>query len=237
LTLATEVDMSPKIAIAAGALFALILPAGSCERTGELFAPAGGEVPLEERLEIEYDDAAAPAETAALIETDAYPLFDAVLLEKGYRVHAADAAAFRSRDPQTGHSMVLTMIPCRRPGDDSRVAFVMYFRAEADSEWGVTAAEYYEEEGYDIAHPIGAAEIIAAGSWSSADAKARAAQMNEASSRYWKCVAKRFAAGCIGCATACALSGPGWGGCTAACCGGAALAALVACAFTVFLGW
>lgn len=228
--------MSLKAFIAA-ALCALILPAASCERTGELSAPAGGEVPLEERLEIECDDAGAPRETASLMETGVFPLFDAALLDLGYRIHAADAAVFRARDPQTGDALVLTMIPCLRPGDDSRVAFMMYFRSEDGAGWALTAAEYLEEEGYDIAHPLDTGAALAAGAYSSPDAKARMILMNEASSRYWKCVAKRFAAGCLGCATACALSGPGWGACTVTCCGGAAIASLVACAFTVFLDW
>lgn len=236
MTLGTEVDMSLKIAIAALTLCALILPA-ACERMEEVSAPGEGEIPLEERLEVEYDDGAAPHETAALIETDAFPIFDAALLERGYHIHAREAAVYRSRDPQTERSVILTLIPCRKPGDDSRVAFLMYFRAEDGVEWSVAAAEYYEEEGYGIPHRIDTSEILAAGAVTSPGAKERIVAMSEASSRYWKCVAKRFAAGCIGCATACYLSGPGWGACAATCCGGAAIASLVACAFTVFLGW
>lgn len=237
MTLGTEVDMSLRNAIAALALCALILPAASCERTGEVSSPDGGEVPLEERLEIECDEDAAPHEAAALIETESYPIFDAALLDLGYRIHAGDAAAYRARDPLTGDELIITIIPCLKQDDISRVAFVMYFRANEGADWAVTAAEYREEEGYDIPHPIDTADALAAGTRCSPESKERFVLMSETSSRYWKCVAKRFAAGCLGCATACYLSGPGWGACTATCCGGAAIASLAACAFTVFLGW
>lgn len=229
--------MSKSPAIASIMIFTLMSVAASCERAGELSAPAGGEAPLEERLEIEYDQDAGSPEAALLADTDVYPIFDAALLDLGYRIHAADAAAFRARDPLTGGEAFMTLIPCRRPADPSSIALLMYVRSADGGGWAVTAAEFREEDGYDTAHPIETSRLLAAGARCSPGAKERLMQMSESSSRYWKCVGKRVAAGCIGCATACALSGPGWGACTAACCAGVAIASLASCAFTVFLGW
>jgi hypothetical protein len=134
-------------------LFAMILAlAVSCEKSPDPAGPAEPDTKLEDRLVVSYDETRTASEVASFRETPWHSIFDRLLEEKGYQVWSGDAAHFKAVDPATGKIGHMTLIPCSVPGDDSRVAIIEYFRG--DEGCAVTAAEYYECEEYQIAHPI-----------------------------------------------------------------------------------
>lgn len=170
-----------------------------------------------------------------VISVESYPLFSKVILERGYEVYPRESCRFRVLDTERGILTKVTMVPCLIPESDESVAFIYYI--ESDGQFIVTSAEYLKEEGYDIPHTLDAdvyERMIESGAKQICNMEL--VDWNETTKTYWKCVAKRFSAGCLGCAASCFLSGPGWGACTGSCCAGAAIVAVVSCAFTVF-GW
>ncbi len=208
----------------------------SCEKSLEPADPAIAETPLEDRLDVSYDETQTEAEVASFRDTPYHSIFNKLLEERGYFIWSDDAAHFKAYDPATGKIGHMTLIPCSVPGDDSRVAMIKYFRV--DDTYAVTAAEYFEFEDYQIAHPLDERAVLSMLADDASSAlKYDILERSEASKRYWQCVARRFTAGCSGCATVCWLTGPAWGACTAKCCAGSAVVALVTCAFTVYLGW
>jgi hypothetical protein len=208
----------------------------SCEKSLEPDDPVTTEAPLEDRLEISFDETRTDAEITSFIHTPYHSIFNKLLEEKGYIVWIEDAVHYKALDQATGKIGHMTLIPCSNPGDNSRIAMIKYFRG--DDVYAVTAAEYFESEEYEIAHPL---EERAALSMFGDDVtdtfKYDLIERSERSARYWQCVGKRFTAGCVGCATVCYITGPAWGPCTLKCCIGSAVVAMVACAFTVYLGW
>jgi len=207
----------------------------SCEKSLEPADPVGPESPLEDRLDVSFDETQTDAEVASFTKTPYRSIFNRLLEEKGYTIWIEDAAHYKALDPATGKIGHMTLIPCSVPGDDSRIAMIKYFRS--DETYAVTAAEYFESEGYDIAHPVDERAILSMLGDESDALKIDVIERSERSTQYWQCVARRFVAGCSGCATVCWLTGPAWGPCTAKCCAGSAIVALVTCAFTVYLGW
>jgi hypothetical protein len=218
-------------------LFAMILAlAVSCEKSPDPAGPAEPDTKLEDRLVVSYDETRTASEVASFRETPWHSIFDRLLEEKGYQVWSGDAAHFKAVDPATGKIGHMTLIPCSVPGDDSRVAIIEYFRG--DEGCAVTAAEYYECEEYQIAHPIDERTGLSMlGDEASQGLKLELIERSEASKRYWRCVTGRFVAGCSGCATVCWITGPAWGPCTAKCCTGSLVVAMISCAFTVYMGW
>lgn len=165
----------------------------------------------------------------------AYPIFSHVIIEKGYRVFPSEAGNFRVTDHESGAVSDVTMIPCRIPDDDSRVAMIYYI--ESGDEYLVSCAEYFKDEGYEVSHPIDdEVEALMREKNIHYPGKIPMDGDETTSSKYWKCVGKRFAAGCLGCALSCYLSGPGWGACVSGCCSAVVVIAMVSCAFTVY-GW
>ena len=208
----------------------------SCEQSLEPSGTVETETPLEDRLEVSYDETRTEDEVASFSRTPYRSLFEGILEEKGYYIWCDDAAHYKAYDPATGKTGHMTLIPCSVPGDDSRIAMIKYFRGE--DLYAVTAAEYFEYEDYGIAHPVDERACLSMlDDDSSLELKLDLLERSESSKQYWQCVAKRFVAGCSGCATVCYIAGPAWGACTAKCCAGSAVVALVTCAFTVYLGW
>lgn len=227
-----EVTMPIRKVLILSILLTALIPALSCEGPEKMESPSPSP---EEELVVEHLGAPAPEARSAMEATRSYPVFSSVVLEKGYRVRAGDAECFGGKDPVTGEVVFLTMIPCTVPGDDSRVAFIQYF--ESGEGCFVNAAEYFEWEEYSIPHPLDEEVFARMTDRSGLDKGSKTLLRSESSKRYWGCVTKRFTAGCAGCATACLFSGPGWGACTAKCCAGSAVVALISCAFTVYVGW
>ncbi len=208
----------------------------SCEKSLEPSDSVDTEMSLEDRLEVIYDETQTADEVASFRNTLYCSIFERLLEDKGYHIWSDDAAHYRATDPATGKIGHMTLIPCSVPGDDSRIAMIKYFRGE--DVYAVTAAEYFEDEDYGIAHPIDErAGISMLDDDSDLALKLDLLERSESSESYWQCVARRFVAGCSGCATVCYITGPAWGACTAKCCAGTAVVALISCAFTVYLGW
>lgn len=217
-------------------LSTILVFAVSCEKSLDPIDPADPEVPLEDRLEVSYDEVQTEDEVNSFRNTPFHSIFHKLLEARGYHVWSDDAAHYKAVDPATGKIGHMTLIPCSVPGDDSRVAMIKYFRDEDG--FAVTAAEYFEDEDYQIAHPIDERAALSMFDYdASPEFKHDLLERSESSKRYWQCVTNRFVAGCSGCATVCWLTGPGWGACTAKCCAGSMVVALVSCAFTVYLGW
>jgi hypothetical protein len=208
----------------------------ACEKSLEPSDSVDTETPLEDRLVISYDETQTENEVTSFKNTFYCSIFERLLEEKGYHIWSDDAAHYKAVDPATGKTGHMTLIPCSVPGDDSRIAMVKYFRGE--DVYAVTAAEYFEYEDYGVPHPIDErAGISMLNDYSDLELKLDLLERSERSNRYWQCVANRFIAGCSGCATVCYITGPAWGACTAQCCAGSAVAALISCAFTVYIGW
>jgi hypothetical protein len=130
----------------------------------------------------------------------------------------------------------MTVIPCSVPGDSTRIAMIKFFRDEEG--YAVTAAEYFEYEDYDIPHPVDERALASVlGEETDPAVKLEMLERSETAKRYWQCVTTRFVSGCAGCATVCWITGPAWGACTAKCCAGSMVVALISCAFVHFLGW
>ena len=164
-----------------------------------------------------------------------YPFFSHVIIEKGYRVFPSEAGSFRVIDDASGEFSDVTMIPCRLPDDDSRVAMIYY--VENGDDYLVSSAEYFKDEGYEISHPIDdEVEALMRANDIPYPWKMPMDRDESTSSKYWKCVGKYSAAGCLGCALRCYLTGPGWAACVTACCSSVVVVALAACAFTVYGG-
>ncbi len=214
----------------------ILVFAVSCERSLNPSEPADTETPLEDRLEVSYDETRTEDEVASFRNTPFHSIFCKLLEERGYHVWFDDAAHFKAVDPATGKIGHMTLIPCSVPGDESRIAMIKYFRGEDG--YAVTAAEYFEYEDYQIPHPIDErAGLSLLDEDAGPDLKLDLLERSESSKRYWQCVTNRFVSGCSGCATICWMTGPGWGACTAKCCAGTMVVALISCAFTVYLGW
>ncbi|MBN2070371.1 MAG: hypothetical protein JW814_02850 [Candidatus Krumholzibacteriota bacterium] len=217
-------------------LIALTLVFISCSEdreSGNFISPGGNE---ENLYEVTIDNPDVEERLVKIESAESYPLFSYVVIEKGYRINFDHAAHFKAYDIATGDIIFSTMIPCTIPGDNSRIAMIYYIAGEEG--YMVTSAEYFANEDFAIAHPLENAAIQHLNTnWSGGkeDAKNLTIQL-ENTSTYWKCVAKRFSAGCLGCMVKCAFSGPGWGACTLSCCGGVAIVSMISCAFTVF-GW
>jgi len=208
----------------------------SCEKSLEPSGSVGTETPLEDRLEVSYDEKQTADEVASFRNTPYCSIFDRLLEDKGYHVWPDDATHYRAFDPATGKIGHMTLIPCSVPGDDSRIVMIKYFRGE--DVYAVTAAEYFKDEDYGITHPIDErVGISMLYDDSDLELKHDLLERSDLAEGYWSCVATKFIAGCSGCATVCYVTGPAWGACTAKCCAGAAVVALVACAATVYLGW
>lgn len=207
----------------------------SCETALEPADPVGPEPPLEDRLDVSFDETQTDAEVTSFRQTPYHSIFNRLLEEKGYSIWMKDAAHFKALDPATGKIGHMTLIPCSVPGDDSRIAMIKYFRGE--DTYAVTAAEYFEDEGYNVAHPVDERAILSMLGDESDALKIDVLERSERSTQYWQCVAKRFVSGCVGCATVCYITGPFWGPCTLKCCAGSAVVAMASCAFTVYLGW
>jgi len=223
-----------------GSLFLLIVMIltlnVSCGGSPDPAGPAEPDSQLEDRLEVSYDETRTASEVASFRESPWHSIFEGLLAEKGYQIWSGDAAHYKAVDPATGKAGHMTLIPCSIPGDDSRVAIIEYFRG--DDGCAVTAAEYYACEEYQIAHPIDEkAGLSMLKDDADPDFKLKLIERSEASKRYWQCVAGRFLAGCSGCATVCWITGPAWGPCTAKCCAGSMVVAMISCAFTVYIGW
>jgi hypothetical protein len=165
----------------------------------------------------------------------AYPLFSQVILEKGYRVFPSEASSFSVTDNESGVVSDVTMIPCRIPDDDSRIAMIYY--VENEDEYLVSSAEYFEVEGFEISHPIDEeVEALMRENGIVYPWKMPMDGDESVSAKYWKCVGNHSVAGCLGCALRCYLTGPGFGTCVSICCSAAVVVSLTACAFTVY-GW
>jgi hypothetical protein len=217
-------------------LSTVILLTPSCERTETVSDPNDSQGTLEERLVVGYDETQTDVELASFVGTPIHPIFARLLGDMGYTMRMDESAHFEAYDPLTGKTGHMLLIPCTLPDDDSRVAMIEFFRV--GNEHALTASEYFSWEDYQIAHPIDEAAALALiGSDISPVMKYELLQGSERSKTYWRCVTKRFIAGCAGCATACWLTGPGWGACTAECCAGSAVVALISCAFTIYFGW
>ena len=215
-------------------LFIVMFPLLSCDQAIEPVQLPEPDLPLEERLDVIYDEAGTDYEVYHFVGNGDHVHLAWLLEEKGYQVRLEEAVHFIGIDKATGNEGHMTLIPCRRPGDDSRVAMIQYFRG--NGRYGATAAEYYAEEGYEIPHPVNEAVLLPYTDGQDRT-KLELLERSEKSKRYWSCVANRFISGCAGCATVCYLTGPFWGPCTAKCCTGSAVVALISCAFTVYLGW
>ncbi len=214
----------------------ILISVVSCEQSLEPSGSDDVEMSLEDRLEVSYDETQTEDEIASFRITPSCSIFGRLLEDKGYHIQPEDAAHYRAVDPATGKTGHMTMIPCSVPGDESRIAMIKYFRGEDG--YAVTAAEYFEAEDFEIVHPLDeSAGILLLGDDSDLDLKLDLLERSERSKRYWQCVATKFMAGCAGCATVCYITGPAWGACTAKCCAGSAVVAMVACAATVYLGW
>lgn len=214
----------------------ILLSFVSCEQSFEPSESVDNETSLEDRLEVTYDEESTEDEVTSFRNTAYCSIFERLLEEKGYHVWTDDAAHYKAYDPATGKIGHMTLIPCSVDGDDSRIAIIQYFRG--DDVQTVTAAEYFEYENYEVAHPVDErAGISLLDDASDLDLKLDLLERSESSKRYWQCVANRFIAGCAGCATVCYITGPAWGVCTAKCCAGSAVVALIACAITVYIGW
>jgi hypothetical protein len=214
----------------------VLILAVSCEKSIEPTPSEDAEVPLEDRLIITYDESTTESEVTSYRNTIHRSLFEGLLTEMGYHIWTEDAAHYKAFDPATGKTGHMTLIPCSVPGDNSRIAIIKYLHGQ--DVYAVTAAQYFQEEDYEIAHPVDETGFLSMlGDDGDPNLKIDILERSERSNRYWQCVAKRFIAGCSGCATVCYLTGPAWGPCTAKCCAGSAVVALVTCAFTVYLGW
>lgn len=208
----------------------------SCEKSLEPADPVTTETPLEDRLDISFDEAQTDAEVTSFKRTPYHSIFNKLLEEKGYTVWIDDAVHYKALDQATGKIGHMTLIPCSIQGDNSSIAMIKYFRG--DDVYAVTAAEYFESEDYEIPHPLEERAALSMLGDDAPDAlKIDLIERSESSTRYWQCVGKRFTAGCAGCATVCYLAGPAWGPCTLKCCIGSAVVAMVTCAFTVYIGW
>ena len=164
-----------------------------------------------------------------------YPFFSHVIIEKGYRVFPSDAASFRVTDHESGEVSDVTMIPCRLPDDDSSVVMIYY--VENGDEYLVSSAEYFEDENYDISHPIDdEVEALMRASGILYPGKMPMDGDESTSAKYWKCVGKQSLSGCLGCALRCYLLGPGAAACIAGCCAASVVVAMAACAFMVYGG-
>lgn len=212
------------------AILAFLL--GSCGENEDISDPAdGGEI--EDDLEIEIvpiDETDVENE----IETRfSYPVYAAVIEEKGYRVMMRDAACYKVRDKESGRITNLTMIPCRHPETDDSAAMIYYY--EREGEYLVTAAEYFKDEGYEISHPLDM-EALENSARYGLDEKQAIRLVAEGSNAqaYWQCFTKSSAATCIGCAVRCYLTGPGWANCTTTCCVAGLVVAAISCLFTVY---
>ena len=104
--------------------------------------------------------------------------------------------------------------------------------------YAVTATEYFKYEDFQNPHPIDEiAGLPLLDENAAPEIKADLLQRSERTKHYWGSVSNRFVAGCSGCATVCWITGLGWGACTAKCCAGSMVVALISCAFTVYMGW
>jgi len=217
-------------------LVMILVSAVSCEKSIDRSGPAEPVAALEDRLEVSFDETQTGSEVASFVGTPWHSLFEKLLEEKGYHIWSGDAAHYKAVDPATGKTGHMTLIPCSVQGDDSRIAMIKFFRG--DDGCAVTAAEYFEYEEYQIAHPIDErAGLAMLDEGTDPGFKLELIDRSESSKRYWQCVTGRFVAGCSGCATVCWLTGPAWGPCTAKCCAGSFVVAMISCAFTVYLGW
>lgn len=207
----------------------ILLVLGSCGEGSKTLSPGDNEG---ERYLIEIEDIGTDYIDQNVRRAESYPFFSQAILERGYRVLPGEAAHFRVIDGSTGELSRVTIIPCALPDDNSRLAMIYYL--ERNGEYRVTSAEYFESEDYDIAHPLDDAALsLMAVSPQWQGEKVMLVQMSANAKEYWKCVAKRFAAGCLGCALKCYLTGPGWGPCTSACCAGVTVVALISCWFEI----
>lgn len=218
-----------------GMLTALSLVFFSCGEKGEDGNTTSLVEPVEEQYEVIVDYPDEDYVSRTIEQKESYPIFSNLIMERGYRIYPQDAAHFSVYDNETGEISRVTMIPCVLPDDKSRVGVIYYL--ENDNRYIVTSAEFFESEDYNVPHSLDTEAlqrmIDSAGSKEEA---IRLTIMQTEAASYWKCVANRFSAGCLGCGVHCFFAGPGWAHCTVACCTGAAIVAMVSCLFSV-MGW